>query len=82
MKYCDDAGQEPCPHPDDCTIPCRFNFEAVRKVKPYPEVPPDMYSVQREFDVISKRLLWAAAAFLVVFVANLLLAGYHLLVML
>ena len=68
----------PCATPDMCEDGCVYDFGQVRKVKPYPEVPPDMYSVQREFEVISKRLLWAAAAFLGVMVANLLFAFYIL----
>jgi hypothetical protein len=66
----------PCATPDLCEGGCVYDFVQVRKVKPYPVVPPDMYSVQREFEVISKRLLWASAAFLVVMVANLLFAFY------
>ena len=66
----------PCATPDLCEGGCVYDFGHVRKVKPYPEVPPDMYSVQREFEVISKRLLWASIAFLAVMVANLLFAFY------
>ena len=76
MKYCDDKKQEPCLTPAHCDRPCHHDFSALRKVRPYPEVPPDMYSVQREFEVISKRLLWASIAFLAVMVANLLFAFY------
>jgi hypothetical protein len=66
----------PCVSPDLCEGGCVYDFGQVRKVRPYPEVPPDFYSVQREFEVISKRLLWASAAFLAVMVANLLFAFY------
>ncbi len=80
MKYCDGVNkQEVCPHPEDCTIPCHYDFNSVsRKVKPYPEVPADpyMHMLQRDFEDISRRLLWAAGAFLVVMVANILLALY------
>lgn len=79
MKYCDDAKQDVCPHPDDCTIPCSRDFGSVmRKVKPYPEVPADpyMHMLQEDFESISRRLLWAAGAFLVVMMANVLLALY------
>ena len=62
--------------PGLCNRPCHHDFSALRRVKPYPEVPPDMYSVQREFEVISKRLLWAAGAVLAVMFANLLVAFY------
>jgi len=81
MKYCDDAKQEPCLNPDDCTIPCSRDFGAVmRKVKPYPEVPEDpyMHMLQEDFERISRRLMFAAGAFLVVMVANILLALYVL----
>ena len=76
MKFCDDAKQEECLTPGHCSTPCHHDFSALRRVKPYPEVPPDLYSVQREFEVIGKRLLWAAGAFLAVMFANLLLAFY------
>lgn len=80
MKYCDDAKQEECITPMYCTTPCHHDFSAIRKVKPYPEVPPDTFVLlQEDFEDISRRLAWAAAAFLVVMVANLLLAIYILL---
>ena len=79
MKFCDDNNQEPCLTPAHCDRPCHHDFSAIRKVKPYPEVPPDFYAVQQEFETISKRLLWTAAAFLAVMVANLLFAFYVLL---
>jgi hypothetical protein len=67
----------PCATPDLCEGGCVYDFGLVRKVKPYPEVPPDTFVlVQRDFEVISKRLLWASAAFLCVMVANLLFAFY------
>jgi hypothetical protein len=80
MKYCDDAKQEPCLNPDDCTIPCSRDFGAVmRKVKPYPEVPPDAFvMLQEDFEDLSGRLIWASVAFLAVMVANILLALYIL----
>ena len=80
MKFCDDNNQEPCLTPSFCTTPCHHGFNALRKVKPYPEVPPDTFvMLQQDFEDISRRLTWAAAAFLVVMVANLLLALYILL---
>ena len=80
MKYCDDNSQEPCLTPAHCDRPCHHDFSAIRKVKPYPEVPPDTFVLlQQDFEDISRRLTWAAAAFLVVMVANLLLALYILL---
>jgi len=77
-----DCVASPCATPDLCEGGCVYDFGQVRKVKPYPEVPPDFYSVQREFEVISKRLMWASAAFLAVMVANLLFAFYILWAML
>lgn len=79
INFCDDAKQEPCMTPEYCNKPCHHDFTALRKVKPYPEVPPDTFLMLNEdFEDISRRLTWAAAAFLVVMVANLILALYIL----
>ena len=79
MKYCDDAKQEPCLTPAHCDRPCHHDFSALRKIKPYPEVPPDTFVLlQQDFEDISRRLMFAAGAFLVVMVANILLALYIL----
>ncbi len=79
MKFCDDAKQEECLTPSHCSTPCHHDFSVLRKVKPYPEVPPDTFVLlQQDFEDISRRLTWAAAAFLGVMVANLLLALYIL----
>ena len=79
MKYCDDNQQEPCLTPAHCDRSCHHDFSALRKVKPYPEVPPDTFVLlQQDFEDISSRLLWASIAFLAVMVANLLLALYIL----
>lgn len=69
----------PCATPDLCEGGCVYDFGQVRKVKPYPEVPPDTFVLlQQDFEDISSRLLWASIAFLAVMVANLLLALYIL----
>jgi hypothetical protein len=81
-KYCDDAKQEECLTPNHCSTPCHHDFSVLRKVKPYPEVPLDMYSAQEEFNHISRCLAWAAGAFLVIVLGNLMFAGYVLLGML
>ena len=47
-KYCDGEGKMlPCPHPQDCTVPC--GDIATRKVKPYPAVPADIEPVPEEW---------------------------------
>lgn len=71
-----------CRRADECDGHCVYDFGGVRKVKPYPEVPPDVYSVQQEFDSLMNKLGWAIGALLVVIFANLLFAGYILLRML
>ena len=82
-QFCDDLKQEPCMTPEHCNRPCHHDFTALRKVKPYPEVPPDTFvMLQQDFEDISSRLLWASVAFLAVMVANLLLALYILMRML
>ena len=83
MKFCDDNKQEPCLTPQYCVTPCHHDFSALRKIKPYPEVPPDTFvMLQQDFEDISSRLLWASIAFLAVMVANLLLALHILMRML
>jgi len=61
-KYCDGTtALTPCPHPEDCTISCEFNDAVVlRKVKPYPHVPPD-FNQQDDatLERIGSRLMWA-----------------------
>lgn len=83
IKYCDGDGMvRPCPTPDECKISCEYDFGNTRKVRPYPEVPPDVYSAQKEFDSLMAKLGWVIGAFLVVIFANLLFALYILLRML
>lgn len=82
MKFCDEAKQEPCMTPGLCTKPCHHDFSAIRKIKPYPAVPPDPGSVQEEFDGLMAKLGWVIGAFLVVIFANLSFALYILLRML
>ena len=61
-KYCDGTtALTPCPHPEDCTISCEFNDAVVlRKVKPYPHVPPDFNQQDDDaLERIGSRLMWA-----------------------
>jgi len=64
-RYCD-TGRIECPHLPECTWDCAYDNATVRKVKPYPAIPPDIEPVPDTWHTVGKLMISAVLGMIVV----------------
>jgi hypothetical protein len=67
-RYCD-TGRVDCPHLPECIWDCKYDtatVEVVRKIKPYPAIPPDIETVPDTWQTVGAVMLTAIMAVLAV----------------
>ena len=69
-RYCD-TGRIECPHLPQCGLDCHYDTAEVRKVKPYPAIPPDIPPVPEVWHKVGAFML--SAIFMVLAVVCILL---------
>lgn len=58
-RYCD-TGRVECPHLPECVWECHYDtatVEVVRKIKPYPAIPPDIEPVPEKWHKVGTLML-------------------------
>ena len=58
-RYCD-TGRVDCPHLPECIWDCKYDtatVEVVRKIKPYPAIPPDIEPVPDTWRTVGTLML-------------------------
>ena len=58
-RYCD-TGRVDCPHLPECIWDCKYDtatVEVVRKIKPYPAIPPDIEPVPEKWHKVGTLML-------------------------
>ena len=58
-RYCD-TGRVDCPHLPECIWDCKYDtatVEVVRKIKPYPAIPPDIEPVPEKWHTVGTVML-------------------------
>ena len=61
-RYCD-TGRVECPHLPECIWDCKYDtatVEVVRKIKPYPAIPPDIEPLPDTWNTVGAG--WAGVA--------------------
>ena len=67
-RYCD-TGRVECPHLPECIWDCKYDtatVEVVRKIKPYPAIPPDIEPVPEKWHAVGTVMLTAIMVVLAV----------------
>ena len=64
-RYCD-TGRIECPHLPECTWDCKYDNATVRKVKPYPAIPPDIEPVPDTWHTVGKLMISAVLGMIVI----------------
>lgn len=67
-RYCD-TGRVDCPHLPECIWECHYDTataEVVRKIKPYPAIPPDIEPVPEKWHTVGTVMLTGIMAVLAV----------------
>ena len=76
-RYCD-TGRVDCPHLPECIWDCKYDtatVEVVRKVKPYPAIPPDIDPVPDTWHTVGKLMLTGIFGVLAVICLALFFTG-------
>jgi hypothetical protein len=73
-SYCEKARIE-CPQLPQCLVECRYDNATVRKVKPYPAIPPDIKPVPDTWQTVGTVMLTAIMGALAVVCILLFFTG-------
>ena len=74
-RYCD-TGRIDCPHLPECIWDCKYDTaEVVRKIKPYPAIPPDIEPVPDTWHTVGTLMLTAIMSVLAVICLALFFTG-------
>jgi len=76
-RYCD-TGRVDCPHLPECIWDCKYDtatVEVVRKIKPYPAIPPDIEPVPDTWQTVGAVMLTAIMGALAVVCILLFFTG-------
>ena len=55
-RFCE-SGRIDCPHLPECGHDCHYDTATVRKLKPYPAVPPDIEPVPEVWQTVGTAML-------------------------
>jgi len=74
-RYCD-TGRIECPHLPECIWDCKYDtVEVVRKIKPYPAIPPDIEPVPDTWHTVGTVMLTGIMVVLAVICLALFFTG-------
>ena len=74
-RYCD-TGRIDCPHLPECIWDCKYDTaEVVRKIKPYPAIPPDIEPVPDTWHTVGAFMLAGVMAMIVICFALVFFTG-------
>jgi hypothetical protein len=76
-RYCD-TGRVNCPHLPECIWECHYDtatVEVVRKIKPYPAIPPDIEPVPEKWHTVGTVMLTGIMVVLAVICMALFFTG-------
>ena len=77
-RYCD-TGRVECPHLPECIWDCKYDtatVEVVRKIKPYPAIPPDIEPVPDTWNTVGAVMLTAIMGALAVACILIFFTGF------
>ena len=75
-RYCD-TGRTECPHLPECKWECHYDTaEVVRKIKPYPAIPPDIEPVPDTWHTVGTVMLTAIMGALAVVCILIFFTGF------
>ena len=78
-RYCD-TGRINCPHLPECIWDCKYDtagmVKETRKVKPYPEIPPDIEPVPESWQTVGAVMLTAIMGALAVVCILIFFTGF------
>ena len=76
-RYCD-TGRVDCPHLPECIWDCKYDtatVEVVRKIKPYPAIPPDIEPVPDTWQTVGTFMMAGVMAMIVICFALVFFTG-------
>lgn len=77
-RYCD-TGRVECPHLPECIWECHYDtatVEVVRKIKPYPAIPPDIEPVPEKWHKVGTLMLTGIMGVLTVVCILIFFTGF------
>ena len=77
-RYCD-TGRVECPHLPECVWECHYDtatVEVVRKIKPYPAIPPDIEPVPEKWHKVGTLMLTGIMGVLAVVCILIFFTGF------
>ena len=78
-RHCD-TGRVDCPHLPECIWDCKYDtatVEVVRKIKPYPAIPPDIEPVPDTWNTVGAVMLTAIMGALAVVCILIFFTGFY-----
>ena len=73
-RHCD-TGRIECPHLPQCIWDCKYDTATVRKIKPYPAIPPDIEPVPDTWHTVGTLMLTGILGVLAVICLALFFTG-------
>ena len=74
-RYCD-TGRVECPHLPECIWDCKYDTGTVRKIKPYPAIPPDIEPVPDTWHTVGAVMLTSIMGALAVVCILIFFTGF------
>ena len=75
-RYCD-TGRIDCPHLPECIWDCAYDTAQVRKIKPYPAIPPDIEPVPDTWQTVGTIMMTGVLAIIVICFALVFFTGLY-----